>query len=105
MTDSLDLAQEYFWRVIAKDNTNLSSPSSNILTFWTWTPGDVDHSNSVNIIDLTYIVDFIFRGGPGVTPEFMGDLNGDCSSLNIIDLTYIVDLIFRGGPQPVPGCQ
>ncbi len=105
LTDSLDLAQEYFWRVIAKDNTNLSSPSSNVVTFWTWTPGDVDHSNSVNILDLTYIVDYIFRGGPGVTPEFIGDLNGDCSSLNIIDLTYIVDLIFRGGPQPIPGCQ
>ncbi len=105
LTDSLDLAQEYYWRVIAKDNTNLSSPPSNVLIFWTWTPGDVDHSNNVDILDLTYLVDFIFRGGPGVTPAFIGDMNGDCSNVNILDLTYMVDFIFRGGAPPVPGCQ
>ena len=51
-----------------------------------------------NILDLTYMVDFIFRGGPA--PDLVGgDANADAVS-NILDLTYLVDFIFRGGPPP-----
>ena len=64
-------------------------------------------SLSANIIDLTFIVDFIFRGSneSGLCFE-ASDVNGDesLSSPNILDLTYLVDFIFRGGPQPVD-CQ
>ena len=64
-------------------------------------------SFSANIIDLTFIVDFIFRGSneSGLCFE-ASDVNGDesLSSPNILDLTYLVDFIFRGGPQPVD-CQ
>ena len=53
-----------------------------------------------NILDLTYIVDFIFRGGtiPGCPNE--ADLNLDGNSAHILDLTYLVDFIFRGGFPP-----
>lgn len=55
-----------------------------------------------NILDLTNIVDIIFRGGsdPGCPNE--ADLNGDGDSANILDLTYLIDVIFRGGPPPGP---
>ena len=63
--------------------------------------------NAANIIDLTFIVDFIFRGSneSGLCFE-ASDVNGDesLSSPNILDLTYLVDFIFRGGPPPVD-CQ
>ncbi len=56
-----------------------------------------------NILDLTFVVDFIFRGSgdPGLCPE-ESDLNADGSSANILDLTFLVDFIFRGGPAPGP---
>ena len=51
-----------------------------------------------NIIDLTFLVDFIFRGSgeAGGCPN-ESDVNGDGSPANILDLTYLVDYIFRGG--------
>jgi len=61
-----------------------------------------DGTNS-NILDLTYIVDFIFRGGDPSVCDGEADLNGDGTPSNILDLTYIVDFIFRGGP-PAAGC-
>jgi len=55
-----------------------------------------------NILDLTFVVDRIFRGGPpAVCPE-EADLNSDGATTNILDLTYLVDRIFRGGPPAGP---
>ncbi len=60
--------------------------------------GDGDDAS---ILDLTFLVDFIFRGSgdPGECPD-ESDVNGDSNSADILDLTYLVDFIFRGGPAP-----
>jgi len=55
-----------------------------------------------NILDLTFLVDYIFRGsgyqGPCLAES---NVNGDGSlGANILDLTFVVDRIFRGGPPP-----
>ena len=66
--------------------------------------GDIDgDGDDANILDLTFIVDFIFRGSnnPGGCPD-ESDLNSDGASGNILDLTFLVDRIFRGGPAPGP---
>ena len=53
-----------------------------------------------NILDLTFIIDDIFRGGsPAACPE-ESDLNGDGLLATILDLTFIIDDIFRGGAAP-----
>ena len=61
-----------------------------------------DNSASTDILDLTYIVDLIFRGGSDISCAEEGDVNGDGTAGNILDLTFVVDVIFRGGPQPGP---
>ncbi len=66
--------------------------------------GDVNYDgDDANILDLTFLVDFIFRGSgdPGPCPE-EADVNGDGDSADILDLTFLVDFIFRGGPPPGP---
>ncbi len=62
--------------------------------------GDINgDGNDLNILDLTFTVDFIFRGSndPGDCPE-EADFNSDGDGPNILDLTFAVDFIFRGGP-------
>jgi len=103
LTDSLQFATHYWWRVTAFDNTGLSAMSPNTPDFWTWTLGDLDYSHDVNIADLVFLVDYLFRGAFPPYPLFIGDVNGDCQ-VNIADLTYLVDYLFRGGSAPKVGC-
>ncbi len=66
--------------------------------------GDLNSDgDNASILDLTFLVDFIFRGSgdSGYCPE-EGNVNGDSDSADILDLTYLVDFIFRGGPPPGP---
>ncbi|MEE8148975.1 MAG: thrombospondin type 3 repeat-containing protein, partial [candidate division Zixibacteria bacterium] len=68
--------------------------------------GDVngDGSPFSDILDLTYLVDFIFRGGDAPPCPGEADFNQDGDSGNILDLTFGVDYIFRGGALPLE-CQ
>ncbi len=51
-----------------------------------------------NILDLTFMVDRIFRSGPPADCPEESNVNSDQGLFNILDLTYLMDRIFRGGP-------
>jgi len=53
-----------------------------------------------NLVDLTFLVQYIFRGGAEPTCAGEGDVNADGSPSNVLDLSFLVDKIFRGGPAP-----
>jgi len=61
--------------------------------------GDID--DLCNILDLSFLVNRLFRGGPFPVCPKEADLNGDGTSSSVFDLNYIVSKIFRAGPEPV----
>jgi hypothetical protein len=63
---------------------------------------DGDIGDNTNVADLTYLVDFLFRGGPAPPCLDEADVDGGGGSPNVADLTYLVDYLFRGGPPPPP---
>ena len=64
--------------------------------------GDTNNDGNFDLLDLTFLVDFIFRGGSKPECSEEADINNDDPPSNILDLTFIVDFIFRGGQTPAP---
>jgi len=66
-------------------------------------PDDGTLANSLDIEDLVYLVDFMFRAGPSVVCFEEADIDGSGEEpLDIEDLVFLVDFMFRAGPPPLP---
>ncbi|MFQ5500383.1 MAG: hypothetical protein ACE5FH_12005 [Candidatus Zixiibacteriota bacterium] len=68
--------------------------------------GDVDNDGLAepDIVDLSYLVDYLWNGGCSPLCDMEADVNGDGLSLpDIVDLSYLVDYLWQGGPTP-PSC-
>jgi len=64
--------------------------------------GDMNHSGGlVDISDLTYLVEYLFGGGPPPVCMEEGDVNAS-ADIDISDLTYLVNYLFGGGPASAP---
>jgi len=59
--------------------------------------GDVDAGGSVNILDATYIINYLYKGGPAPNPPGSADVNGS-GSTNILDVTYLINYLYKDGP-------
>jgi len=63
--------------------------------------GDFNDDGAVNLLDVTYLVKYLYIGGPEPIPEATAadiDANG---SVDIRDVVYLIRYLFKGGPPPV----
>ncbi len=61
--------------------------------------GDANYDGNISLLDLTFLIDFIFREGAGSVTVQSSDMNFDYE-IDFNDVMYLVDFIFRGGPSP-----
>lgn len=65
-------------------------------------PGDANNSDVRNILDVTYVIAFLYKGGPphpDCHPDEM-DANGN-GIVNILDVTFMITFLYKGGPVPI----
>jgi len=65
-----------------------------------WKCGDVDLNEDINVADLVFLVDYIFKCGPAPTIYESGNVDG-IGQINVADLTYFVNFLFKGGSDLV----
>ncbi len=64
-----------------------------------YTCGDVNGDEIVNILDVTFLISYLYKDGP--TPDIVEacDANGD-GIVNILDITYLISYLYKGGAKP-----
>ena len=102
LADALSISDTttFYWRIRPTGETEFSAMNAFNLIPSGPGCGDFDGlAGPLNILDLTYLVDYIFRGGSAPPDLNLADLTND-GNVNILDLLFLVDFMFRGGPPP-----
>lgn len=65
-------------------------------------PGDANNSGAVNILDVSYLINYLYKGGsaPVCMPEADADGSG---AVNLLDVTRLINYLYKGGSAPVCG--
>ncbi len=104
LSDNLWFGTRYWWKVKAEDANGNATYSSNTLSFRTWKLGDANGDWVVNILDVTFLISALYKGGSQPLPSYVGDANGNCVT-NILDATYLIAYLYKSGTSPRVGCE
>ncbi len=101
---TVDNLSEYDYLIIPIDN-GLIGLHSEFVTVNSIPPsgflcGDIDASGLINILDITYLLGYLYMDGPEPVPYASADVNNN-GMLNILDVTYLIAYLYMGGPEPV----
>jgi hypothetical protein len=61
--------------------------------------GDADGDGSVDVGDVVYLANYLFKGGLPPNPLGAGDVNDD-GIVDVTDVVYLVNYVFKGGLPP-----
>ncbi len=116
-----------FWMEMEYDISDVADGEENVYVRWTMGPtdydmrypgwniddvevlsfnclsyvcGDADGSGGINILDVTFIVNYLYKGGAAPEPLEAGDPSGN-GSVNVLDISYIIQYLYKGGPPPI----
>jgi hypothetical protein len=61
--------------------------------------GDANGDSKTNLLDVSFIINSLYRGGPKPDPIRSADVNHD-GKMNLLDISYIINFMYRHGPAP-----
>lgn len=61
--------------------------------------GDANRDGKINVGDVVYLINYIFKGGLAPHPVLAGDANNDHKT-NVGDCVYLINFIFKFGSAP-----
>jgi hypothetical protein len=62
--------------------------------------GDADGNGVVNILDITRLINYLYKDGEPPDPPEAGDANGN-GIVNILDITHLINFLYKDGPPPL----
>ncbi|UCB52751.1 MAG: dockerin type I repeat-containing protein, partial [Candidatus Zixiibacteriota bacterium] len=61
--------------------------------------GDANSDGVINVSDVIYLINYLFRAGDPPEPVEAGDVNCD-ETTDLADVLYLVNYLYRDGPLP-----
>jgi len=96
----------YFFCIRAYDNSGNYSQLSNspFLTAGdtlscAYNPGNANGDGIVNIMDVSFLLNYLYKGGLAPYRFEVADIDGS-GSIDVRDISYLIRFIYREGPEP-----
>jgi hypothetical protein len=71
-----------------------------VIEYW---PGDVNFDGKVDIIDVVFLLNYLFKDGPLPPHPISADVDSANKVIDIQDVVYLLSYLFLNGPTPLPG--
>ncbi|UCB53294.1 MAG: dockerin type I repeat-containing protein [Candidatus Zixiibacteriota bacterium] len=91
--------ETYSVKVKAKDVYDHESDWSEALSITVYARGDCNGDGIVNVGDVLYLINYLYKDGSGPLPSWTGDVNCD-REINLGDAVYLINYLFKNGPPP-----
>ncbi len=59
--------------------------------------GDANGNGSVNIVDVSFIINYLYKSGPAPNPLWTADVNNS-GGTNILDVSFLINYLYKHGP-------
>lgn len=63
---------------------------------------DVNSDGGLNLLDVVYLINYIYKDGP-VNQSCFPEINCTDCALNILDIVFFINYLYNGGPPPLCG--
>ncbi|MCP4703471.1 MAG: hypothetical protein GY865_02580 [candidate division Zixibacteria bacterium] len=62
--------------------------------------GDIDGLEGINILDIVFLVNYVYKDGPAPEPLISAEMDG-ISPINILDIVLLINNVYKDGPEPI----
>ena len=62
--------------------------------------GDANGDGGVNLLDITFIINYLYKEGAAPEPMEAADADGNLA-VNLLDITYLINYLYKDGPDPL----
>ncbi|MGB2769623.1 MAG: dockerin type I repeat-containing protein [Candidatus Zixiibacteriota bacterium] len=69
------------------------------LTNTYYVAGDANGDGLVDVGDVIYLINYLYKGGTPPDPLWVGDVNCD-EIVNVGDIVFLVSYLYKGGSEP-----
>ena len=93
------LGRTLYYMVSATDFSGNESDPSGEASAARYIAGDANADGIINVADIVYLVNYLYRGGSEPSPAESGDATCD-GIVNVADVVFLVNYLYRGGVPP-----
>ncbi len=83
--------------------TILGDPTLKLSRFMIDHTGDVNMDEVIDLTDVLFLINYLFKGGTAPDPLRLGDPSADCA-VDVTDVLFLINYLYKGGPAPGIGC-
>jgi len=83
--------------------TLLGDPTLKLSRFMPNPTGDVNEDGEINLTDVLFLINYLYKGGTAPDPLILGDPNADCA-IDIADVIFLINYLYKDGSAPEIGC-